>query len=37
MENALSDFLHYCRVERRLAPLTCSASSVRRLSFAFAS
>jgi site-specific recombinase XerD len=25
MENALSDFLHYCRLERRLADLTCSA------------
>ena len=25
MENALTDFLHYCRIERRLAPLTCSA------------
>ncbi len=25
MESALSDFLHYCRLERRLAPLTCSA------------
>jgi len=25
MENALTDFSHYCRIERRLAPLTCSA------------
>jgi integrase/recombinase XerC len=25
METALDDFLAYCRVERRLAPLTCSA------------
>jgi len=25
MESALTDFLHYCRVERRLAPLTRSA------------
>ena len=25
MENAVTDFLHYCRLERRLAPLTCSA------------
>ena len=25
MESALSDFLNYCRLERRLAPLTCSA------------
>lgn len=25
MENALADFLRHSRVERRLAPLTCSA------------
>lgn len=25
MESALTDFGHYCRIERRLAPLTCSA------------
>jgi hypothetical protein len=25
MENALEDFMHHCRIERRLAPLTCSA------------
>ncbi len=25
MRDELDDFLHYCRVERRLAPLTCSA------------
>jgi site-specific recombinase XerD len=25
MENALQDFMHHCRIERRLAPLTCSA------------
>lgn len=25
MQTALDDFLHYCRIERRLAPLTCSA------------
>ena len=25
MENELTDFLHYCRIERRLAALTCSA------------
>lgn len=25
METALEDFVHHCRVERRLAPLTCSA------------
>jgi site-specific recombinase XerD len=25
MRRALDDFLHYCRLERRLAPLTCSA------------
>jgi site-specific recombinase XerD len=25
MENALADFMHYCRIERRLALLTCSA------------
>src|SRR5579883_2906817 len=25
METALDDFLAYCRIERRLAPLTCSA------------
>jgi site-specific recombinase XerD len=25
MQDALEDFLHHCRVERRLAPLTCSA------------
>ncbi len=25
MQNELDDFLHFCRVERRLAPLTCSA------------
>jgi integrase/recombinase XerD len=25
MENELADFLHYCRVERRLAELTCTA------------
>ncbi len=24
MENELADFLHYCRVERRLAELTCT-------------
>jgi len=24
MESAVTDFLHYCRLERRLAPLTCS-------------
>jgi site-specific recombinase XerD len=25
METELADFLHYCRVERRLAELTCTA------------
>jgi site-specific recombinase XerC len=25
MENELADFLHFCGVERRLAPLTCKA------------
>jgi site-specific recombinase XerD len=25
METALEDFAHHCRIERRLAPLTCSA------------
>ncbi|MEX2556651.1 MAG: tyrosine-type recombinase/integrase [Actinomycetota bacterium] len=25
MQNALTDFLDYCQIERRLAPLTCSA------------
>jgi integrase/recombinase XerC len=25
METALEDFMHHCRIERRLAPLTCSA------------
>ncbi len=25
MEDELADLLHYCRVERRLAELTCSA------------
>ena len=25
MRRELADFLHYCRLERRLAPLTCSA------------
>jgi site-specific recombinase XerC len=25
MHQELADFLDYCRVERRLAPLTCSA------------
>ncbi|HEY8646441.1 MAG TPA: tyrosine-type recombinase/integrase [Gaiellaceae bacterium] len=25
MQDAVTDFLYYCRVERRLAPLTCSA------------
>ena len=25
METALDDFVHHCRIERRLAPLTCSA------------
>ena len=25
MQDALNDFLNYCRLERRLAPLTCSA------------
>jgi integrase/recombinase XerD len=25
MENELADFLHYCRIERRLADLTCTA------------
>jgi integrase/recombinase XerD len=25
MQDALDDFLHHCRIERRLAPLTCSA------------
>jgi len=25
METALDDFMHHCRIERRLAPLTCSA------------
>lgn len=25
MRAELDDFIHHCRVERRLAPLTCSA------------
>ncbi len=25
MQNEVDDFMHYCRIERRLAPLTCSA------------
>jgi site-specific recombinase XerC len=25
MRQELADFLDYCRIERRLAPLTCSA------------
>lgn len=28
MQAEVSDFLHYCRIERRLADLTCSAYEV---------